>query len=124
IAWYVLSFTPLGRMIYAVGLGRDAARLSGVPVNRILYLSFALSALMAGVAAVVFFAGIGSALPNAGAPYLLPTYAALFLGSAMLGTGRFNVVGLLLAVFIVGFGINGLQLHGVTSWVVTMFQGV
>jgi ribose transport system permease protein len=123
VLWYVLSMTPLGRMIYATGQGREAAALSGVPTKAILYLVFVISAAAAALAGLVYSARIGSGTPDVGNAYLLPVYAACFLGSTIIRPGRFNVPGTLVATLILAVGINGLQLHGVQNWVNNLFQG-
>ncbi|MBN8866474.1 MAG: ABC transporter permease [Solirubrobacterales bacterium] len=122
--WYLLDHTPFGRKVYATGAGREAARLSGVPTNRIIFTTFLISALFATIAAVVYAARLGSGPPNTGASYLLPAYASAFLGSTMIKPGRFNVPGLIVALFIVAVGINGLQLYGIPFWVVETYQGL
>lgn len=121
--WYLLGHTPFGRQLYATGSGREAARLARVPTNRILYLSFVSSAVCAALAGLVYVARIGAGQPDVGAQYLLPSYAAAFLGSTMIKPGRFNVVGLLVGIGILAIGINGLQLNGIPSWVIPTFQG-
>lgn len=123
VVWYVMSYTPLGRRIYATGANREAARLSGVRTNRIIFGAFLVSALLAGVAGIIYAARLGAAPPNIGAPYLLPAFSAAFLGSTILQPGRFNVPGLIVAILIVGVGINGLQLYGIAFWIVDFFQG-
>ncbi|MEZ5077614.1 MAG: ABC transporter permease [Solirubrobacterales bacterium] len=120
---YVLVMTPLGRKIYATGANRDATRLAGVPTDRILYLSFITSGFCAAAAGLLYAARIGAGQPEVGAQYLLPAYAAAFLGSTMIKPGRFNVLGLLVGLAIIAIGINGLQLHGIPSWVIPTFQG-
>lgn len=124
IVWYLLDHTPFGRKVYATGAGREAARLSGVPTSRIIFITFLISALFATIAAVVYAARLGSGAPNTGASYLLPAYASAFLGSTMIKPGRFNVPGLIVALFIVAVGINGLQLYGIPFWVVDLYQGL
>jgi ribose transport system permease protein len=121
--WYLLEMTPVGRRIYATGAGREAARLAGVRTDRITFWMFVLSATFATTAGIVYSARIGSAPPNVGASYLLPAFAAAFLGATMIRPGRFNVPGLIVAMFIVAVGINGLQLLGMAFWVVDIFQG-
>ncbi len=123
LVWYVLGATPFGRMLYATGQAREAARLAGIPVGRVLFVAYIVSALFAAVAGIVFCSRIGAGVPNVGAQYLLPTYAAAFLGSTMILPGRFNVPGLFVAVLLLAVGINGLLLHGATTWVVSTFQG-
>jgi ribose transport system permease protein len=124
IVWYVLDHTPFGRNLYATGAGREAARLSGVPTSKIIFITFLASALFATIAGVVYAARLGSGPPNTGASYLLPAYASAFLGSTIIKPGRFNVPGLIVALFIVAVGINGLQLYGIPFWVVDTYQGV
>lgn len=124
IVWYVLDYTPFGRQVYATGAGREAARLSGVRTDRIIFITFVLSALLATLAGIIYAARLGSGPPNTGAAYLLPAFASAFLGSTMIKPGRFNVPGLLVALFIVAVGINGLQLYGIEFWVVDIYQGL
>lgn len=121
--WYVLEQTPYGRRIYATGAGGEAARLSGVRTKRVLASVFLVSAGCAVLAGIVSAAQLGAAPPNTGAAYLLPAYASAFLGSTMIRPGRFNVVGLVVAVLIIAVGINGLQLAGTPFWVVDIYQG-
>ena len=123
VLWYVLAYTPLGRRIYATGAGREAARLSGVRTSRIIFGSYMLSAFLAALAGIVYVANLGASPPDLGSPYLLPAFSAAFLGSTIIQPGRFNVPGLLIAMLIVGVGINGLQLLGVQFWIVDLFQG-
>jgi len=123
VLWYLLEQTPYGRRVYATGAARDAARLAGVKTDRIIFLSFLASAVLASLAGVVYGARIGAGPPNVGANYLLPAFAAAFLGSTMIRPGRFNVPGLVVALFIVAIGINGLQLYGIPFWITDLYQG-
>jgi ribose transport system permease protein len=122
--WYVLEYTPFGRRVYATGAGREGARLSGVRTDRIIFLSFVASATLATLAGIVYAARLGSGPPNVGGNFLLPAYAAAFLGSTMIRPGRFNVIGLIVALFVVAVGINGLQLYGLAFWIVDLYQGL
>ncbi len=124
VIWYLLEATPLGRRVYATGANREAARLSGVRTNRIVFWMFVASALVASLAGVLYASNNGSGPPNVGAAYLLPAYSSAFLGATMIRPGRFNVPGLLVAVLLVAVGINGLQLLGMSFWVVDLFQGL
>jgi ribose transport system permease protein len=123
VIWYLLAYTPFGRMLYATGQGRPTAKLAGVPTNRLIYVAYLFSALLASVGGIVFAAQLGSGQPNVGDSYLLPVYAAAFLGSTMIVPGRFNVPGLIVAILLLAVGINGLLLHGATTWVTSTFQG-
>ena len=79
--------------------------------------------MLASLAGVVYGARIGAGPPNVGANYLLPAFAAAFLGSTMIRPGRFNVPGLVVAMFIVAIGINGLQLYGIPFWITRPLPG-
>jgi ribose transport system permease protein len=123
LLWYLFSYTPLGRYLYFVGNGRDVARLAGLRVDAIRVGALIASAGVAAVAGVVLAGINGSADPSVGASYLLPAYAAAFLGSTVFFPGRFNPWGTFVAVFFLVTGITGLQLAGVESWVEPVFYG-
>jgi ribose transport system permease protein len=124
VLWYIVDHTPFGRRVYATGAGREAARLAGVRTDRVIFISFVFSATLATLAGVVYGAQLGAGPPDVGSNFLLPAYAAAFLGSTMIKPGRFNVPGLILALFVVAIGINGLQLYGIAFWIVDLYQGV
>ena len=124
ITWYILEATPLGRYLYAVGGSKEAARLCGVNVPKLTLLTFVVSGLLSGFAGVLQAAQLGSGNPNIGPPFLLPAFAAAFLGATAIRVNTFNVPGTVLAVFTVAVGITGLQLVGVPFFVAPIFQGV
>jgi ribose/xylose/arabinose/galactoside ABC-type transport system permease subunit len=122
--WFVLEHTATGRRLYATGFNPDAARLQKVATNRLRFLSLITSALLAGVAGVVFTSAIGSGSPTAGDPYLLAAYAAAFLGATQLRGGRFNAWGTVIAVLLLGTGTTGLSLASTPQWSTSVFTGV
>jgi ribose transport system permease protein len=122
--WYILSSTPLGRFLYAIGGSKDAARLSGVPVRRLTMLAFAGAGLLAGVAGVVQAGILGSGSPTVGPPFLLPVFAAVFLGATAIQPGVFNVWGTVIAVVTLQVGTTGLALLGAPFWIEPIFTGV
>ena len=124
VAWYTLDHTPFGRQLYAVGGSAEAAHLSGVNVTRLTLLAFVISGFLSGVAGVLEASQLGSGNPNVGPPFLLPAFAAAFLGATAFKVGVFNVLGTALAVFTVAVGITGLQLMGVEFFVAPIFQGI
>ncbi|WP_448808505.1 ABC transporter permease [Agromyces bauzanensis] len=121
--WYVLSSTPLGRYLYAIGGSKDAAALSGVPVKRLTVLAFVGAGLLAGVAGVVQAGILGSGNPTVGPPFLLPAYAAVFLGATAIQPGVFNVWGTVIAVLTVQVGTTGLVQLGAPFWIQPIFEG-
>jgi ribose transport system permease protein len=123
IMWWVLAFTPVGRYIYAIGGNSEAARLSGVNVEKWTWLSLVTSATIAGIAGVLYASLSGPSL-TFGAGLLLPAFAAAFLGSTQLHPGRFNVWGMIIAVYVFATGIKGLQLVTSAQWLSDMFYGI
>ena len=122
--WWVLQYTPGGRYLYAVGGNPQAARLAGVRVGRITMVAFITSGLIAALAGVVLAAVLGSANPEVGSPYLLPAFSAVFLGATQILPGRVNVLGTLVAIFLLATGVKGLQLVGMPGYVEDLFNGV
>ncbi|HWJ10255.1 MAG TPA: ABC transporter permease, partial [Nocardioides sp.] len=122
--WYVLEHTALGRRIYATGFNPEAARLSGIATKRIQFGSLLVAALLSGWAGITLAAILGSGSPTAGTPYLLPAFAAAFLGATQLKPGRFNAWGTLLGVLTLGAGTTGLALAAAPPWAANMFTGV
>jgi ribose transport system permease protein len=123
IATYVLFATRLGRHMMFVGANREVARLAGVRVNRMRVGAFVTTAFVAGLGGVIVVAGLGGYDPTTSQNYLLPAFAATFLGSAMIVPGRFNPIGAFLAIYFLQTGIVGLQLLGVTGWITDVFFG-
>jgi len=120
---YVLWFTPLGRHMRFVGASREVSRLSGVRVDRIRFGSFVVAGLLAGAGAVIATAAVGSYNTASTDPNLLPVFAAVFLGTAIIEPGRFNPIGTFIGLYFLETGIFGLQLHGLQNWVTDVFYG-
>jgi ribose transport system permease protein len=124
VVWYVTEYTPLGRYLFAVGGSFEAARLSGLNVRGLTVLTFTLSGMLAGIAGVVQAAQLGSGNPTIGPSFLLPAFAAAFLGATTLKVGSFNAPGTIIAVFFLAIGVNGLELNGVPAYIEPIFNGV
>ena len=122
--WYMMELTPLGRFIEATGGNRDAARLAGVPTTRLMSFAFLMSAVVAALAGVVLLSRVSGAAPNTGADYVLPVFAAAFLGRTQFRPGRFNIWGTVLAVYLLAMITKGLQLEGAQPWLTNLFYGV
>lgn len=121
--WFFLEHTPLGRYLFFTGEGREAARLAGVRVNRIRFGSLVASALFAWFAGFILVGQTGAANTTFGSPFLLPAFAAGFLGATTIKPGRYNAWGTVVAVYLLAVGTTGLQLLGAADWVTDVFNG-
>ena len=97
-AWVLLNRTRYGRYVVSVGGNREAARIAGVPVRRIIFSVYVLMGLLAGVATVLLCARLGSASPVSGNLYELDAIGAVVIGGTSLAGGRASIVGTFLGV--------------------------
>lgn len=123
VVWYMFEYTAFGQRLLFIGQNKDVARLNGVPVSRSRLLGLTLSATVASLAGVVYVGTTGSADTTSGAGFLLPAFAAAFLGSTTIRIGRFNPWGTFIAVYFLVTGITGLQLMGFPQYVQYLFYG-
>lgn len=115
--------TEAGRYLYAIGSNAEASRLAGIRVRTLRTWGFVFASLTAGLAGVLLAAQTASYYPNAGTGYLLPAYAAAFLGTA-LGAGRFGVFATVFGVLFLQTLQTGLTVINIAPWVVMFTQGV
>jgi ribose transport system permease protein len=120
---YVFEFMPVGRRLLFVGRGRNVARLSGIRVSRLRWGALVASGLISAFAGVLYAGTLGSADPTSSLSFLLPAFAAAFLGATTIMPGRFNPIGSIAAVYFLVTGITGLQLLGVQTFVQQLFYG-
>ena len=121
--WLVLNMLPIGRRMYAVGGNRSAAALAGIQTDRVVIGCFICSATLSSVAGVILAANLGTAQGGAGTELLLPAFAGAFLGATTVRPGRFNVIGVVVAVYALAFMISGLEQFGAQVWVTPLFNG-
>lgn len=121
--WVFLRFTASGRYLHAIGGNRAAARISGIRVERYITAAFVLSGVCAAVAGVVLSARNGSAQPGSGTPFLLPAFAAAFLGSVTLRRGEFHIIGTVVGVYLIATGSTGFVLLGAPFFTQQLFSG-
>ncbi len=123
LAGALLRHFEVGRYLYAIGGNREAARLSGVRVRRLTMTTFAIAGLCVAVAGMLVAAQAGSASANSGNGFLLPAYAAAFLGSAMWRPGSFTIFGTLLGALFLQIIGTGLTLFSLSGAIVAIIQG-
>lgn len=121
---YVLSMTAAGKRLLIIGRGENVARLSGINVEKTRFCCFVVSGLIAAICGIVYTGVLGGGNPTGGLSYMMPAFAAVFLGATCFQPGRFNAFGTLVAVYFLSTGTNGLQLHGAQSYVTALFYGV
>jgi len=119
-----LTYTKHGRYLYIVGGNREAARLSGIPVDRYRTLAYFLSALLAATGGIILSARIGSAQINSGGGYLMPAVAAAFIGYSVAGVKKPNAIGTLVGAILVGVLENGLIMMSVPYYSLNIIKGL
>ena len=123
LLWYVFDYTPLGRRLLFVGRGREVARLNGIAVDHVRVGALVMSGVLSSAAGIVYAGVLGSADPYSGLNFLLPAFAAAFLGATTIQPGRFNPWGTIVAVYFLATGITGLSMLGIPLWVTNVFNG-
>lgn len=123
VIWYLFEHTALGRRLLFTGRGREVARLSGVNVNRMRAGALIASGSIAALAGVLYTGMRLGADPTSALGFLLPAFAAAFLGSTTIYPGRFNAIGAFVAVYFLSTGIMGLTFLGADSFVQNLFYG-
>lgn len=121
---FILNATTLGRHIYAVGGNIEAARVSGVDVNRVRLFCYAGSSVMSGIVGILLASRLGQGTPTVGAAYELWAIAATVIGGTSLFGGEGTVLGAILGAAIMGVMVNGMVLVNVSSYLQDVVLGI
>lgn len=124
IAAYVSRKTPMGRHVFAVGGNEDAARLSGIRVDRIKMGTYMFSGLTAALTGLILASQLVASHPATGETYELTTIAAVVLGGTSLSGGRGSIGGSIIGALILGVLNDGLVMVGVSSFWQTAIKGM
>jgi ribose transport system permease protein len=124
LAHVMMTRMVIGRYIYAVGGNAEAARLSGVPVRRVLLFVYTLCGGLAGLGGVVMASQLKSGAPNFGQTYELSVIAAVVVGGTSLAGGQGKILGTLIGVLIIAVIQNGMNLLGVDSFTQKIMLGL
>ena len=124
IAHIVLRYTRFGRQVYAVGGNPEAARLSGLNVDRITLMVYVIVGFMAGLGGFVLSARLNSAEAVAGLTYELTVIASVVIGGTSLFGGIGGIFGTVIGTLLIGVLLNGLVLNNVSSYVQQIIIGV
>jgi len=123
LAQLVLSFTKFGRDLFTVGGNIEAARLSGINVGQAIVISYAMSGLCAGLAALILVSRMTTSQENLGIGIELSAIAAAIIGGVSLVGGTGNVIGPVIGAFLMGVILIGLSLLGVTTYAQPVLTG-
>jgi len=123
VAFFVLRYTAFGRNIYAVGSNREAARLSGINVTRVLVGVYAISGLLAGLSAVIFVSRLTVGEPTAGTGLELEAIAITVIGGASLFGGVGGVMGTVIGACILAVLANIMNLVGISPFTQQIVKG-
>ena len=115
LAWFILHNTRYGRWTFAIGVNQEAARFSGIPVERTKLMLVAMTGLMSGVAGVVYTLRFASSSPDGAVGYELSVIAAVLFGGVSIAGGIGTMWGVLAAVLSLGVIRSALQLAGFTA---------
>jgi ribose transport system permease protein len=120
---FILRKTRLGRYAYATGSNEEAARLSGININRTKYLLYMISGILAAVAGIVLASRLSTAQATAGNNYELDGIASAVIGGTSLMGGVGTISGTMIGAFIIGVMRNGLNMLGVSNFIQQMTIG-
>jgi ribose transport system permease protein len=123
VLWALLDRTEVGRYMYAIGGNPEAARLSGIRTRPLRMAGFAIVGLTGAIVGILLTSQGGSYTPNAGVPYLLPAYAAAFLGANCFRPGEFNIPGTVVGVLFLGTISTGLTILNLQTYLINLVQG-
>lgn len=119
-----LTYTKQGRMLYMTGGNLEAARLSGIPVNRYRTLAYVLSGLFAGLGGMLLAARIGTGQVSSGSSMLMDAVAAAFVGFSVFGVGKPNVFGTFVGAILIGVLLNGMTMLNLPYYAYDIVKGV
>ena len=123
ICIYVAKKTPFGRHVYAVGGNENAARLSGIQVDRVKTITYMISGGCAALVGLIITSQLAAAHPATGAAYEMNAIAASVLGGTSLAGGRGAIGGAVLGAFVIGVLNDGMIMMGVSSFWQTVIRG-
>jgi ribose transport system permease protein len=124
LATILLKKTPLGEYILAVGGNEEAARVSGVPIERTKVITYMMSGGLAALAAIILIARLGAAEPTLGTLWELEAIAAAAIGGASLMGGKGSIFGTILGAIVLGAMRNGLTLLNVQAFYQLLATGI
>ncbi|GGJ16423.1 ABC transporter permease [Paenibacillus hunanensis] len=117
------KYTRGGRQMIMTGSNEEAARLSGLRVNRIRTLAYVASGIFAAIGGILFAARVGSGQVDAGSSMQMDALAAVFVGYSVFGAGRPNVIGTFFGAVLMGILVNGMTMLNVQYYATDIIKG-
>ncbi len=124
IATLVLRYTVYGRMLFAVGGNVEAARLAGIPTNKIRYSAYVLTGLLAALTGILMAARLGSGQPNVGSGFEMTVIAACVIGGVSLAGGVGKIYGAFLGAVFMAMISNGMTIIQISSYWQQLVLGI
>ncbi|MHB9004801.1 MAG: ABC transporter permease, partial [Coriobacteriia bacterium] len=123
LTWYILSNTRFGRALYAIGGNQEAAKASGINVNRTKIAAFLINGLLVGIAGVLFMSRVNAGLPNGAINYEFQALTSSIIGGTSFSGGIGTAGGTVVGALIVGFLNNIMNLMNVNSYAQQITRG-
>ena len=123
MTWYILKSTRFGRSLYAIGGNQEAAKASGIDVNRTKIMAFLVNGLLVGIAGVLFMSRVNAGLPNGAVNYEFQGLTSSIIGGTSFSGGIGTAGGTVVGAFIVGFLNNIMNLANINSYMQQIARG-
>lgn len=124
IGWYVLNRTRYGRYLYAIGGSREAARLSGINVDRMIVVTYMVAGFLSALAGLVELSRLSSGQPSAGDGFEMNVITAVVLGGISVNGGEGKFSGVVVGIFIMSVLANGLVMMNVYEFYQQLIRGI
>jgi len=124
IFYFILKHTVYGRYIYAIGGNKNAAALAGIPVDKIIIITYVISGMLTGLAAIILSARLGSGQPTAGTGFEMSVIAAVIIGGVSLSGGKGSLSGAMIGVLTLYVLTNGMVLLDISSFWQDIMRGI
>lgn len=123
ITWYLLKHTKFGRYLYAIGGNQEAARASGINIQRVKMKAYLVNGVFVGLAGVIFMSRVNAGLPNSGAGFEFEAMTAAIIGGTSFSGGIGSAMGTLVGGFIMGLLSNIMNLTLIQSYIQQIIRG-
>lgn len=124
LGFFILHSTTFGRNLYVLGSGQEVARLCGISIRRVTYMTYGIAGFLCGVAGVMLASRINSAVPTAGTGYEMNAIAASVIGGASLSGAKGSVWGTALGTILMTLIDNAGIQFGINSFIMEISTGV